>query len=74
MNPDKIQEAIECAQAEQSENPRSMQENHYGTFGREPFGNGIGPFKDRGLIQDISDKVDLYMAPIYFMDWDDNQN
>ena len=25
-----------------------MEENHYRTFGREPFGQGIGPFKPRG--------------------------
>ncbi|MGN8225350.1 serine hydrolase domain-containing protein [Gracilimonas sp. BCB1] len=118
MNADKIQEAIEFAQDQETDNPRSMEENHYGTFGREPFGDGIGPFKDRGeqtgiivkdgyiiaewgepfrvdmthsvtksfltttvgvaydrgLIRDVHDKVDAYMAPIYFMEWDDNQN
>src|SRR6056297_625320 len=118
LNPDKIQEAIEYAQAQETDNPRSMEENHYGTFGREPFGDGIGPFKnrgpqtgiiikdgyivaewgepfrvdmthsvtksfltttigvayDRGLIRDVNDKVDPYMAPIYFMEWDNNQN
>lgn len=44
LNAEKIQEAIEYAQAEETDNPRSMEENHYGTFGREPFGDGIGPF------------------------------
>ncbi len=48
LNADKIQEAIEFAQTEETDNPRSMEENHYGTFGREPFGDGIGPFKNRG--------------------------
>ena len=40
--------AIAFAIASESKNPRSMEENHYRTFGREPYGNGVGPFKDRG--------------------------
>jgi hypothetical protein len=43
-----IQKAIETAQHSASPNPRSMEENHYKTFGKEPFGDGIGPFEDRG--------------------------
>lgn len=118
LNADKIQEAIKYAQDNEIENPRSMEENHYTTFAREPFGDGIGPFKDRGaqtgiiikngyiiaewgepfrvdmthsvtksflsttvgiaydqgLIRDVKDKVDQYMAPIYFMKWDNNRN
>jgi len=118
LNADKIQEAIQYAQAEETDNPRSMELNHYQTFGREPFGDGIGPFKDRGeqtgiiikdgyiiaewgepfrvdmthsvsksfltttvgvaydqgLIRDVSDKVDQYMAPIMVMDFDENDN
>lgn len=118
LNPQKIQEAIQYAQDNEISNPRSMEENHYGTFGREPFGMGVGPFKDRGdqtgiivkngyivaewgepfrvdmthsvtksflttvtgiaydrgLIRDVDDKVDPYMAPVYFMKWDNNQN
>lgn len=118
LNAEKIQEAIQYAQDEEIDNPRSMEENHYGTFGREPFGDGIGPFKDRGdqtgiiikngyivaewgepyrvdmthsvtksfltttvgiaydrgLIRDVNDKADQYMAPIYFMEWDNNRN
>ncbi|MDR9419403.1 serine hydrolase domain-containing protein [Gracilimonas sp.] len=118
LNAEKIQEAIQFAQDNESGNPRSMEENHYGTFGREPFGDGIGPFKDRGeqtgiiikdgyivaewgepfrvdmthsvtksfltttvgvaydrgLIRDVNDKADQYMAPFYFMEWDNNQN
>lgn len=118
LNPNKIEEAIRFAKDNETSNPRSMEENHYGTFGREPFGDGIGSFKDRGpqtgiiikngyiiaewgdpfrvdmthsvtksflttvtgivydqgLIKDVNDKVDSYMAPIYFMEWDNNQN
>ncbi len=113
-----IDSAIQYAQRMESTNPRNMEENHYGTFGREPFGYGIGPFKDRGaqtgiiikngyiiaewgepfrvdmthsvtksfltytvgiaydkgLIRDVNDKVDQYMAPILVMNWDDNRN
>lgn len=44
----KIEEAIAIAKAAESKNPRSMEINHYQTFGKEPFGEGIGPFADRG--------------------------
>jgi len=118
MNDALIDSAVQFAQRNESDNPRSMEENHYGTFGREPFGYGIGPFKDRGpqtgiivkdgyiiaewgdpfrvdmthsvsksfltytvglaydmgLIKDVNDKVDPYMAPILPMNWDDNGN
>lgn len=43
-----IEKAIATAKASESPNPRSMEENHYKTFGKEPFGDGIGPFEDRG--------------------------
>ncbi len=118
MNADKLEEAIQFIKEAETTNPRSMEENHYGTFGREPFGYGIGPFKDRGeqtgiiikngyivaewgepfrvdmthsvtktflssvvgiaydegLIRDVNDKVDDYMAPVYPMSFDDNRN
>ena len=118
LNAALIDSAIQYAQRMESVNPRSMEENHYGTFGREPFGYAIGPFKDRGsqtgiivkdgyiiaewgepfrvdmthsvsksfltytvglaydqgLIRDVNDKVDAYMAPILVMEWDDNRN
>ena len=40
--------AIAFAVANEVKNPRDMEENHYRTFGREPFGQGIGPFAPRG--------------------------
>lgn len=43
-----IEKAIALAKAAESPNPRSMEENHYKTFGKEPFGDGIGPFEVRG--------------------------
>lgn len=45
---DSIQKAIQMAIAGESKNPRSMEESHYRSFGKEPFGDGIGPFADRG--------------------------
>lgn len=118
LNADKIQEAIQYAMDNETDNPRSMEENHYGTFSREPFGDGVGPFKDRGdqtgiiikngyivaewgepfrvdmthsvtksflttavgiaydrgLIRDVHEKADQYMAPIMVMEWDNNRN
>jgi CubicO group peptidase (beta-lactamase class C family) len=43
-----VQLAVEYAISHESKNPRSMEQNHYQTFGREPFGDAIGPMKDRG--------------------------
>ncbi|MFN8346606.1 MAG: serine hydrolase [Spirosomataceae bacterium] len=48
LNPAKIQEAIAFAKAGESKNPRSMEQSHYQSFGKEPFGFAIGPFNDRG--------------------------
>lgn len=48
LDPAQIDSAVQYAQRMETTNPRNMEENHYGTFGREPFGYGIGPFKDRG--------------------------
>ena len=44
----KLSAAIAFAVASEVKNPRSMEENHYRSFGREPYGGGVGPFKDRG--------------------------
>lgn len=43
-----LSEAIAMAKAGESKNPRSMEISHYRSFGKEPFGEGIGPFADRG--------------------------
>ena len=48
LNTALVEEAIALARASESKNPRSMEINHYRTFGKEPFGEGIGPFADRG--------------------------
>src|SRR5260221_1935296 len=44
----RIQEAIAIAKAAETKNPGNMQTSHYQTFGKEPFGEGIGPFVERG--------------------------
>ncbi len=44
----KLQEAIAFAMASESKNPRDLELNHYMTFGREPFGQAIGPIAPRG--------------------------
>lgn len=45
---DKIDEAITIAKAAESKNPRNMEISHYQSFGKEPFGEAIGPFAERG--------------------------
>ena len=44
----KLQEAIAFHRENEIKNPRSMEQSHYQTFGKEPFGYAIGPFADRG--------------------------
>lgn len=48
MDGAKIQEAIAFAKERESRSPRDLEESHYQSFGREPFGNAVGPFKPRG--------------------------
>ncbi len=48
MDSTRLADAIAFAIAAESKNPRSMEENHYRTFGREPYGGAVGPFLDRG--------------------------
>jgi CubicO group peptidase (beta-lactamase class C family) len=48
MDATRINEAIAYAQAHESKSPRNLELAHYQTFGREPFGQGVGPFKERG--------------------------
>lgn len=44
----RIQEAVAWAQQHESDAPRDLEVAHYQSFGREPFGDGVGPFKERG--------------------------
>ncbi len=48
MDPQLLVAAIEYAKEQESESPRNLEEAHYLGFGREPFGDGVGPFKTRG--------------------------
>ena len=48
INPQLLKEAIDFAIASETKAPRDLVLNHYETFGREPFGEVIGPIKDRG--------------------------
>jgi len=48
MDGSKLQEAIAFAQANESRSARDLEEAHYQSFGREPFGDAVGPFKVRG--------------------------
>ncbi len=112
MNASSIEEAIQFAKAQESTTPKNLEVSHYQSFGREPFGQGVGPFKergeaagmilhkgyiiaewgdphrvdmtfsvtksflstmvglavDKGLIQNVNDKVYPYMAPIVTME------
>ena len=43
-----LQDAIDFAIASESTSPRDLDLNHDMTFGREPRGDAIGPFADRG--------------------------
>ncbi len=48
IDPVKLKEAIDFAIASESKAPRNLELAHYQTFGREPFGEAVGQFKDRG--------------------------
>jgi hypothetical protein len=48
INPQSLTEAIDFAVANETRAPRDLVMGHYETFGREPFGEAIGPIKDRG--------------------------
>lgn len=45
---DSINKAVQFAIENETKNPANMEINHYRTFGKEPFGMGIGPFETRG--------------------------
>ncbi|HSK72906.1 MAG TPA: serine hydrolase [Pyrinomonadaceae bacterium] len=44
----KLKEAIDFAIANESKAPRNLELAHYQSFGREPFGEAVGAFKERG--------------------------
>jgi CubicO group peptidase (beta-lactamase class C family) len=48
MDAARLKDAIAFAVQSESKAPRNLEMAHYQTFGREPFGDGVGPFKERG--------------------------
>ena len=48
MDGPRLQEAIAFAKSSEVKAPRDLEAAHYQTFGREPFGNAVGPMKPRG--------------------------
>jgi len=53
MDAQQLEDAIAFARAHESKNPRDMEQSHYQTFGKEPYGYGIGPFKERGDVSGV---------------------
>lgn len=43
-----IEAAIEFAKSNEASAPRDLLQSHYRSFAREPFGEAVGPLKDRG--------------------------
>jgi CubicO group peptidase (beta-lactamase class C family) len=48
MDSVRLADAIAFAVQREARAPRDLELAHYQSFGREPFGEGIGPFKERG--------------------------
>ena len=48
FDPERLTAAIQFAIQADAKAPRDMEESHYRSFGREPFGQAIGPLKPRG--------------------------
>ena len=48
MQEEKIQEVIAFARQNETQGPRNMAISQAQSFGKEPFGEGIGPFETRG--------------------------
>jgi len=44
----RLQEAVAFHRAHESRAPRDLLQAHFQTFGREPFGDPVGPFRTRG--------------------------
>jgi len=48
MDPAKLDAAVAFAKTQEATTPRDLAEAHWASFGREPHGEPIGPFKTRG--------------------------
>ncbi len=64
----KLKEAVDFAVQNESKAPRNLELAHYQTFGREPFGEAVGAFKERG------DQVGIILRNGYIVaEWGDSQ-
>jgi CubicO group peptidase (beta-lactamase class C family) len=68
LDPAKVKEAIDFAIASESKTPKDLELAHYQTFGREPFGEAVGPFKERGSAAGIIIRNGYIVA-----DWGDTR-
>ena len=48
LDPDRMAALVQFAKERETRAPRDLEEAHYQSFGREPFGSAVGPFKPRG--------------------------
>lgn len=48
MDEAKLKTAVQFAIDQENPTPRNLEIAHYQSFGKEPFGEGVGPFKERG--------------------------
>lgn len=48
MDASRLEAAVTFAVENETDAPRDLELNHYRSFGREPFGDATGPFKERG--------------------------
>ncbi len=48
MNAAKVQEVVDFARENETKAPRNMEVSQAQSFGKEPFGEGVGPFETRG--------------------------
>lgn len=48
LDADRLQAAIQFAKANEAKTPRNLELSHYQSFGKEPYGYGVGPFAERG--------------------------
>ena len=53
MDAGRLKEAVDFAVSSESKTPRNLELAHYQTFGREPFGEAVGAFKERGAATGI---------------------
>jgi len=53
MDAGRLKEAVDFAVGSESKMPRNLELAHYQTFGREPFGEAVGAFKERGAATGI---------------------